>query len=91
MKGLDGLNIIGGYTVGTAAAAVAQQAQKGQGNSTTGGSGANDLNAMYGKPHAAIGKVNVRISIFLNFILIIIASTYLNCNSCWSFFMIFSV
>ncbi|XP_076259939.1 ubiquitin-associated protein-like lingerer isoform X16 [Rhynchophorus ferrugineus] len=50
----------GGYAVGTAAAAaaVAQQAQKAQGNSTTGGSGANDLNAMYSKPHAAIGKVN---------------------------------
>ncbi|XP_030759444.1 protein lingerer isoform X1 [Sitophilus oryzae] len=49
----------GGYNVGAAAAAAAaQQVQKGQGNSTTGGSGANDLSAMYGKPHAAIGKVN---------------------------------
>ncbi|KAL1513050.1 hypothetical protein ABEB36_002529 [Hypothenemus hampei] len=51
----------GGYTVGSAAAVVAaaqQAAQKGQTNSTSAGSAANDLSAMYGKSHAALGKVN---------------------------------
>lgn len=45
-----------GYT-----AAVAHQAaqQKGQQNSTSAGSAANDIANMYGKSHAALGKVNV--------------------------------
>ncbi|XP_060534377.1 protein lingerer isoform X2 [Cylas formicarius] len=42
-----------------AAAAVAAQAQKAnQGNSSTGGSATNDLSAIYGKSHTALGKVN---------------------------------
>lgn len=47
-----------GYT-----AAVAHQAaqQKGQQNSTSAGSAANDIANMYGKSHAALGKVNVSI------------------------------
>ncbi|XP_066154754.1 protein lingerer isoform X1 [Euwallacea fornicatus] len=46
-----------GYAVGTAAAVAHQAAQKGQ-NSTGGASATNDISAMYGKSHAALGKVN---------------------------------
>ncbi|CAH0550562.1 unnamed protein product [Brassicogethes aeneus] len=48
----------GGYASSAAAAAQAQKGGGGGGNASTTGSAGNDLSAMYGKSHAALGKVN---------------------------------